>query len=89
MERSSEQEVFIVDTFDPLNKVANQDCVMTFQINGHDFCIRRTILDWGRPVLHGRPVDEDEEFLNFKIYNTLDEAKAFVRRLKQAEAMKD
>ena len=81
-----EQKIYIVDTYDAFNKVANQNVKMIFTLNSNWYCIRETSLNWGIPIRLNTPIDEEEP--KFRIYNTLDEAKEFVRKLRQNEAIK-
>ena len=44
--------------------------------------IREVSLEWGAPVLGPRPVEEEHE-PNFHYFDTLEEAKNFVKRMKK------
>lgn len=72
--------VFIIDIYD---KFSLDKIISTFKINNREYCIKEVCLNWGTPILSN--IEEDIEQPYFKLYNTLDEAKKYVKRLKQLE----
>ena len=76
-----ENTVFIIDLY---NKFLDPETIRcTFKVNGRTFCIREVKLEWGKPKLDYI----DDEFLYFHLYNSLEEAKQYVKQLKQLEGM--
>ena len=82
-----EPRAYIIDKYNPNNKKQNEDAVQVFQLNGVYYAIFATELFWGEPILKNRPIDE-ENYNDYCIYSTLDEAKAFVHQLKELEGAK-
>lgn len=74
------QTVFLIDIY---NKFSSDKIVSTFKINNREYCIKEVELMWGAPILNS--IEEDAEQPYFKLYNTLEEAKEYVRQLKQLE----
>ena len=77
---------YIIDTYDPYNSKANENVVYTFHLYGGQFCIRATSLSWGRPILKNQSVEESD-FINYHIYDTLEEAMQYVHELKKIEGV--
>ena len=78
--KDTEQTVYIIDVYSKYN---SDTVVSTFVINGKEYSIKRVGLEWGAPVLSS--IEESVEQPYFKLYNTLDEAKEYVKQLKQLE----
>lgn len=76
----TKQTVFIVDVY---SKYANERVIFTFFINGREYAVKETTLEWGIPVISS--IEESAAQPYFKLYNTLEEAKEYVRQLKQLE----
>ena len=72
--------VFIIDTF---SKYCNDKVVFTFTVNGKEYSVKEIQLEWGIPQLSN--IEEDMEQPYFKLYNTLDEVKEYIRELKRLE----
>lgn len=81
------QKVYIIDVYNPNNTKQNEDVVQIFKLYDQFYAIFSTELSWGVPILKNRPIDE-EQYMDNYIYETLDEAKAFVRKLKELEGAK-
>lgn len=77
------QTVFLIDIY---NKFSSDKIVSTFKINNREYCIKEVELMWGAPILNS--IEEDAEQPYFKLYNTLEEAKEYVRQLKQLEGVR-
>ena len=74
------QTVFIVDNY---KKYTKDKVIFTFFINGHEYSVKEVPLVWGVPQLSS--IEEDLAQPYFKLYNTLDEVKEYVKQLKQLE----
>lgn len=74
------QTVFLIDIY---NKFSSDKVVSTFKINNREYCIKEVELMWGAPILNS--IEEDAEQPYFKLYNTLEDAKEYVRQLKRLE----
>jgi len=77
----SNQCVYIVDTY---SKYENDDVVELFNVNSHWYAIKRVQLNFGRPILSNIEKNENE-YLQYHIYEDVEEAKAYVRALKYWE----
>ena len=75
-----EQFVYIIDTY---SRFTNDIVVSTFFVNGKEYSIKKVRLEWGVPQLSS--IEEESERPYFQLYNTLDEAREFVRKLKRLE----
>ena len=75
--------VFIIDTF---SKYCNDKVVFTFIVNGKEYAVKEIQLEWGIPQLSN--IEEDIERPYFKLYNTLDEAKEYIKELKRLEGVR-
>ena len=75
------QYVYILDSY---NKFESDDVVEVFTINSRWYAIKRVKLYFGRPILSNVEKNEDES-IHFHIYESLDDAKAYVRKLKMLE----
>jgi len=72
--------VFIID---PYSKYCNDKVVLTFTVNGKEYAVKETTLNCGIPQLNS--IEEEAEQPYFKLYNTLDEAKEYIKELKRLE----
>lgn len=77
---STSNTVFLIDIY---NKFSSDKVISTFKINNREYCIKEVELMWGAPILNS--IEEEAEQPYFKLYNTLDEAKEYIRQLKQLE----
>lgn len=73
------QTVFVIDLY---NKYSSDKVVDIFNLNGRWWAIKEVNLIWGIPQLSS--IEEDSP-MSFQIYNTIDEAKTFVRKIKSLE----
>lgn len=73
--------VYILDAYNPYHN--NADVRYVFRYHGLQWCVRQVQLEWGAPIFTEKDVEDD--FTNFHIYETLDEALQFVRELKKGE----
>lgn len=73
--------VFIIDLYD---KFTHDKIISTFKLNGRKWAIKEVSLLWGIPQ---REKIEDDEYISFYLYNTVDEAKDYIRKLKQLEGI--
>jgi hypothetical protein len=70
---------YIVDTYNPYER--NKDVVYHFEYNGIEWCIRQVDkFEWGKPQFDELPLDDT--FIDYKIYDSLDEAIQFCKVLK-------
>jgi hypothetical protein len=70
---------YIVDTYNPYER--NKDVVYRFEFNGIEWCIRQVDkFKWGKPQFDELPLDDT--FIDYKIYDSLDEAIQFCKVLK-------
>ena len=77
--------VYIIDTY---NKYSRDKIASIFQLNGRWYCIKEVELDKnGKPILSS--IIDDNDFLYFKTYSTLDEALSYVRKQKIVEGRKE
>lgn len=74
--------VYIIDVYN--NHLQPENICFTFKLNNREYCVRKCTLFWGRPELGYI----DDEFLYFRLYSTLDEAREFVKKLKQLEGVR-
>ena len=72
--------VFLIDIY---NKFSSDKIISTFKINNREYCIKEVGLMWGTPMLNS--IEEDAEKPFFKLYNTFEEAKEYVKQIKQLE----
>lgn len=75
--------VFILDNYSRYDD--NTNVRQIFHLYEQWYCIREVELEWGRPKF-ARKIEDD--FQNFYLFNTLEEAKQCVKRLKRAEGAK-
>ena len=77
--------VYIIDTY---NKYSRDKIASIFQLNGNWYCIKEVELDEdGKPILSS--IIDDNDFLYFKTYSTLNEALSFVRKQRTIEGRKE
>lgn len=70
---------YIIDTYTPYAKNSNVKYV--FEYNNLMWCIREVDkFEWGKPQFDEQPLEND--FIDFHIYNTFEEALRFCRELK-------
>ena len=76
-----ENKVYVVDLY---NKFSGDEVVSVFKINGRLWAIKKVSLNWGKPQFSS--IEENENpYLYFQIYETLDEAREYVRKIKHLE----
>lgn len=78
-----DQTVYIIDTF---SKFSKDKIISTFKINNQWFSIKEVSLKWGVPQLSS--IEEDLEQPYFCLYNTLEEAQEYVRKIKRLEGVR-
>lgn len=72
---------YIIDLYNQFAR--NENVVSTFKIHGQNYCIREiTQFEWGHPVFD-RNIDDD--FDNYCVYNTIEEAQGYIKYLKRLE----
>lgn len=72
---------YIIDLYSPYEK--NTDVVSTFKFHGLEYCIREiTQFEWGKPIFD-RSIDND--FDDYCVYDTVEEAEGYIRYLKQLD----
>lgn len=70
---------YIIDVYSPYDK--NEDVKYVFEYNGNLWCVREVNqFEWGRPQFDELPIDD--EFINYHIYDNLDDAIRYCRELK-------
>lgn len=75
--------VYIIDICQKYTKDKVIDC---FFINNNWYAIKEVELKWGIPQLSS--LEEMTESPHFKLYNTIEDARKYVRQLKRLEGMK-
>ena len=76
--------VFIIDVY---NKFSNDKIISVFKINGNWYCIKEVELNFGKPILSSIEESEDK-YLNFHLYNTVEEARQYIQKIKQLEGLR-
>lgn len=76
------QTVYIIDLYD---KFSPDKVISKYRINNRWWAIKEVPLLWGIPQL--TKIDEDDP-MSFRLYNTLEEAKQYVRELKKIEGVR-
>lgn len=84
----TEQKAYVIDIYNPNNTKKNEDAVFIFKLRTNWWAIFATTLSWGQPVFKNQTIEDEDEYDDFYVYETLDEAKAFVRKLKELEGAK-
>lgn len=74
------QKVYIIDIY---NKYTRDKVIEVFRLYGREYCIKEVELNFGRPILSS--IEEDNESINFYLYNTLEEAEQYVSQIKNIE----
>lgn len=70
---------YILDTYSPYEK--NNDVRYKFEFNNRLWCIREVSrFEWGKPQFDELPLDDT--FIEYKIYDNLDEAIKYCREIK-------
>ena len=72
---------FIIDTYNKYDIWDRAHSVLKFRINDNWYAIKSVELEWGVPQL-GLKVDQDDDPAFYHIYNTYEEAYAFVQQMK-------
>lgn len=72
--------VYIVDLYNPYR---DKNITETFRINDQLWCIKPVSLEWGLPVLPIQLTDDAPEPQDFYLYNTYNEARAFLIKMKK------
>ena len=78
------QTVYIIDVY---SKFTQDKVISIFKLYGNWYCIKEVELYYGKPILSSLEESEDE-FLHFHLYNTEEEARQYIRQLKQLEGIK-
>ena len=77
--------VYIIDTY---NKYSRDKIASIFQLNSRWYCIKEVELyKEEKPILSS--IMDDNDFLYFKTYSTLDDALSYVRKQKIIEGRKE
>ena len=71
---------YIIDTYNRYDRWDRENSTYIFYFNEQAYAIKRVELVWGKPQLPTRICESAE--IPYFIYNTEDEAKAFVQRMK-------
>lgn len=79
-----EDKVYIIDLY---NKFSKDEIISTFLINGRRWAIKKVSLQWGKPKLSAIEESEDP-YLYFHLFNSLEEAEDYIRKLKKIEGVK-
>ena len=74
------QTVFILDLYD---KFSPDKVISKFRINDRWWAIKEVPLEWGKPQLS--KIEEDS--IPYRIYETEDEARDYVRKIKKIEGI--
>ena len=72
---------FIIDSYNRFDKWDFEHAVHIFEVNGGWYAIYRVQLEWGLPILPLR-LEKQQYPENYFIYDTLEEAKRYVRTIK-------
>ena len=80
----SNQTVFIIDTY---SRFEQDNIIDIFSINSHWYAIKKVQLNFGKPILSNIEKNEDNS-LYFHIYESLDDARKYVRQIKHLEGVK-
>lgn len=79
---SINKNVYIIDLYD---KFTPDKVISTFKINGRWWAIKEVPLLWGIPQ---RAKIEDDDYISFRLYNTIDEAREYIRQIKHLEGIR-
>ena len=72
---------FIIDTYNKYDIWDRTHSVFKFRINDNWYAIKSVELEWGVPKL-GLKVDQDDDPTFYYIYDTYEEAYAFMQQMK-------
>lgn len=73
---------YIIDNYSPYQK--NSNVISTFKIHGIQYCIREIEkFKWGQPIFPEKNIEDD--FNNYYVYDTVEEALSYVNYLKKLE----
>lgn len=82
MSYQTSNTVFLIKPYNPyIAPAANETIHYIYRINDRQYAIVETTLDWGQPQL-GLSVEEEDNYGYF-LYNSLDEAMAYVNLIKE------
>ena len=82
MSYQTSNTVFLIKPYNPyIAPAANETIHYTYQVNGNEYAVVETTLDWGQPQL-GLSIEEQDNYGYF-LYNSLDEVMAYVKVLKE------
>lgn len=74
---------YIIDLYNEFAK--NDNVISVIKLHGQNYCIREiTEFEWGKPIFD-RSIDDD--FDDFCVYDTPEEAQGFIRYLKKMEGI--
>lgn len=72
---------YIIDLYNRFAK--NENVVYIFKLHGQEYCVREiTQFEWGKPIFD-KNIDDD--FDDFCVYDTLEEALGYIRYLKKLD----
>lgn len=75
------QTVFILDLYD---KFSPDKVISKFRINDRWWAIKEVPLEWGEPQLS--KIEEDS--IPYRLYETEDEAREYIRKIKKIEGIR-
>lgn len=76
------QTFYIIDTYSTYHQ--NNDVCIIFSLYNKWYCVRKiNKLEWGQPVFDEKDLEDD--YSNFYLYNSLEEAKQYIHVLKTME----
>ena len=73
---------YILSSFNRFDQWDREHCVYKYEINGNWYGIMRVEMEWGLPKL-GYRIDQDRKLELLHIFETEDEAREFVRYMKE------
>lgn len=73
--------VFIIDTYNPFSPY-NDNVRSIFWLHGQSWAIKEVACEWGKPIIPTL-VGEEVRPENFYLYNTLEEAKAYIHTIQR------
>ena len=76
---NTNKTVYIIDLY---NKFSPDKVISVFQINNRWWAIKEVPLLWGVPQLS---TIEENKFITYHLYNTVEEAQQYVRTIKKLE----
>lgn len=72
---------YIIGTFDKYDAWDREHAVYKFEVNGNWYAVKEIEMEWGLPKLP-LYVDKDENPKQYFVYDTYEQALAFVHRMK-------